>query len=88
MLRKLSRVFLMILTAVSVIGLPQFLAAQGTEERPIVATSATAKFGTIPNAPACFTVAVEKGDPGTGPSVILANFRGRLCRSVSLAYSE
>ena len=74
MFSKDSHVFLMVLGAVSVIGLTRGLAAQGPEEKPIVATAASAKFGSIPNAPACFTVAVEKGDPGTGPSVILANF--------------
>jgi len=73
-LSKDSRVFLMVLSAVSVIGLTSGLAAQGSEEKPIVATAASAKFGSIPNAPECFTVAVERGDPGTGPSVILANF--------------
>jgi quercetin dioxygenase-like cupin family protein len=74
MFRKAFRVFLMVFTTVSVIGLPRWVAAQGTEEKPIVATAASAKFGSIPNAPECFTVAVERGDPGTGPSVILANF--------------
>jgi quercetin dioxygenase-like cupin family protein len=48
------------------------LAAQ--EEKAIVAPFANAKFGPIPNAPECFTVAVAKGDPGTGPSVVLAKF--------------
>jgi len=74
MIRKDSRVFLVVLAAVSVIGLSRPLAAQGMEEKPIVSTSASAKFGAIPNAPECFTIAVEKGDPGTGPSVILAKF--------------
>src|SRR6266481_8864084 len=50
------------------------LAAQGTEEKPIVTAAVTAKFGAIPNAPDCFTVAVERGDPTKGPSVILAKF--------------
>jgi len=50
------------------------LAAQGTEEKPIVTAAVTAKFGAIPNAPDCFTVAVERGDPTKGPSVILARF--------------
>ena len=35
--------------AVSIIGTAH-LAAQGTEEKPIVATAASAKFGAIPNA--------------------------------------
>ena len=74
MLPNGSRVFLMALAAVSVIGLARPLAAQRVQDKPIVATAAGAKFGAIPNAPACFTVAVERGDPGAGPSVILANF--------------
>jgi quercetin dioxygenase-like cupin family protein len=74
MLPKDSRVLLMVLAAVSVISLARPLAAQGIAEKPIVVTAAGAKFGAIPNAPACFTVAVERGDPGAGPSVILANF--------------
>jgi quercetin dioxygenase-like cupin family protein len=50
------------------------LAAQGTDDKPIIGTVANAKFATVPNAPECFTVAVEKGDPSKGPSVILARF--------------
>jgi quercetin dioxygenase-like cupin family protein len=49
------------------------VAAQDTDN-PIVNPAAGAKFGPIPNAPACFTIAVEKGDPSKGPSVILARF--------------
>jgi quercetin dioxygenase-like cupin family protein len=71
---KDSRVCLLVLSAVSIIGLARPLAAQGTDEKPIIRTAAGAKFGAIPNAPECFTVAVERGDPGTGPSVILAKF--------------
>jgi quercetin dioxygenase-like cupin family protein len=74
MLPKSSRVLVGVLTAVSVISLHLPLAAQGADEKPIVAPAASAKFGAIPNAPKCFTVAVERGDPGIGPSVILAKF--------------
>ena len=49
------------------------LSAQATEN-PIVSPVAAAKFAPIPNAPECFTIAVEKGDPTKGPSVILARF--------------
>jgi len=49
-------------------------AAQGTEDKPIVGTAATAKFGAVSNTPKCFTIAVEKGDPSAGPSVVLAKF--------------
>jgi len=49
------------------------LAAQ-ENDNPIVNPVAGAKFAPIPNAPKCFTIAVEKGDPTKGPSVILARF--------------
>jgi quercetin dioxygenase-like cupin family protein len=49
------------------------LAAQ-ENNTPIVNPAAAAKFAAIPNAPPCFTIAVEKGDPSKGPSVILARF--------------
>jgi quercetin dioxygenase-like cupin family protein len=74
MFSKGSRVFTMILAATAVIGSARYLAAQGMEEKPIVSPSATAKFAPIPNAPECFTVAVEKGDPTKGASVLLARF--------------
>src|SRR5205807_2492734 len=50
------------------------LAAQAAEEKGIVAPASAAKFSAVPNAPGCFTVAVERGDPSKGPSVILAKF--------------
>jgi quercetin dioxygenase-like cupin family protein len=49
-------------------------AARTSDEKPTVAQAATAKFALIPNAPECFTIAVERGDPTKGPSVILAKF--------------
>jgi quercetin dioxygenase-like cupin family protein len=49
------------------------LPAQETDQ-PIVSPKAGAKFTAIPNAPKCFTIAVEKGDPTKGASVILARF--------------
>ena len=48
--------------------------AQDSQDQPIAATAAKAKFSAIPNAPKCFTIAVEKGDPSKGASVILARF--------------
>jgi quercetin dioxygenase-like cupin family protein len=63
----------LVVFAASILGQPP-LAAQGTDEKPIVAAAATAKFAAIPNAPDCFTIAVERGDPTKGPSVILARF--------------
>jgi quercetin dioxygenase-like cupin family protein len=49
------------------------LTAQNSDN-PIVNPKAGAKFTPIPNAPECFTIAVEKGDPTKGASVILARF--------------
>jgi len=49
------------------------LAAQEADQ-PIISSAAGVKFAAIPNAPACFTIAVEKGDPTKGSSVILAKF--------------
>ena len=49
------------------------LAAQ-ENDNPIVNPAAGAKFAPIPNVPECFTIAVEKGDPTKGPSLILARF--------------
>lgn len=65
---------LLLALAVIVVAGSIRLAAQAADEKPTVATAATAKFGPIPNAPECFTVAVERGDPTKGPSVILAKF--------------
>jgi quercetin dioxygenase-like cupin family protein len=74
MLPKRSRGFFIVLAVVSVISLPGGAVAQGTEDKGIVAPAASAKFAAIPNAPECFTVAVERGDPTKGASVILAKF--------------
>jgi len=49
-------------------------ASLAAQETPIVNPAAGAKFSAIPDAPPCFTIAVEKGDPTKGPSVILARF--------------
>src|SRR6202051_5186577 len=49
------------------------LAAQVTEN-PIVSPADEDNSAPIQNAPECFTIAVEKGDPTKGPSVILARF--------------
>ena len=65
-------VFLVILATLSPPGV--HAAAQDAGDKPIVAPAAAAKFMAIPTAPKCFTIAVEKGDPNTGPSVILARF--------------
>jgi quercetin dioxygenase-like cupin family protein len=69
-----KRIFaFLVVFAASIMGQSR-LAAQGTEEKPIVAAAADAKFAAIPNAPDCFTIAVERGDPTKGPSVIFAKF--------------
>ncbi len=49
------------------------LAAQEAD-KPIVSPKAGLKFINVPNTPKCFTIAVERGDPMKGPSVILARF--------------
>ena len=67
MSRKLTLLLLLTLVASAT------MLAQ-TDDKPIVAPMATAKFLPVPNAPACFTIAVEKGDPMHGASVILARF--------------
>jgi quercetin dioxygenase-like cupin family protein len=65
-------VFLVILATLCLSGV--YAGAQDAGDKPIVAPAAAAKFMAIPTAPKCFTIAVEKGDPNTGPSVILARF--------------
>jgi hypothetical protein len=64
---------LTLLVVVSVAGVAR-MAAQGTEDKAIVNPSTSDKFGAIPNAPECFTIVVEKGDPSKGASIILAKF--------------
>jgi quercetin dioxygenase-like cupin family protein len=68
--RQLTSVVLLTLTTLFGAAL---LAAQDAD-KPIISAATTAKFAAIPNAPACFTIAAEKGDPTKGPSVILAKF--------------
>src|ERR1700746_707437 len=50
------------------------VSAQTADDKAIVAMAATAKFGPAANAPVCFTISVERGDPSKGASVILAKF--------------
>ena len=45
--------------------------AQPAGQPPVATKLATAKFVTLPNVPDCMTVAVERGDPGTGPASVL-----------------
>lgn len=66
--------FAVLLTAfAAVLGLSN-LSAQTSDDKVIVATAAAAKFGPAANAPDCFTISVERGDPSKGASVILAKF--------------
>ena len=69
-----ARAFVLVLPLATVIGLLPLAAGQDGGEKAIVNPEAAAKFASIPNAPECFTIAVEKGDPTKGPSVILAKF--------------
>jgi quercetin dioxygenase-like cupin family protein len=73
-----ARVFLTIVAVASILvfGFGR-LSAEDTGDKAIVNPAASAKFGAVPNAPECFTVAVEKGDPSKGASVILAKFAPR-----------
>jgi len=68
------RVFSVLLLGLIVMSVAGLAEAQDNEGKPVVAKAAGAKFGPVPNAPECFTVAVDKGDPSKGASVILAKF--------------
>ena len=72
-IRQYSRVIFIVVVVLGLVRMPR-LTAQEKEGKPIVGPASAAKFGSIPNAPECFTVAVERGDPSKGPSVILAKF--------------
>jgi quercetin dioxygenase-like cupin family protein len=69
-----SRVLLLGLLAIAAFGPVRRAAAQDSQDKPVVAPAVAAKFTAIPTAPKCFTIAVEKGDPAAGASVILAKF--------------
>jgi quercetin dioxygenase-like cupin family protein len=49
--------------------------AQQATDQPMVQHAASAKYDPFPNTPDCVTGAVERGDPASGPSVILAKFK-------------
>lgn len=69
-----SRVLPFAFSVICVLSLAGRIAAQDSQDKPILAPAANAKFAAIPDAPKCFTIAVDKGDPSKGPSVILARF--------------
>jgi quercetin dioxygenase-like cupin family protein len=48
--------------------------AQETPDAAVVSKGMSAKFATLPDLPDCASVAVLKGDPGKGPSVIEMKF--------------
>ncbi len=50
------------------------MVAQESSEQVVIKKAATSKFTTVPNVPACITVAVDRGDPATGPSAMLNKF--------------
>jgi len=43
-----------------------------SNDHPVSASAASAKFGTLPVLPSCLTFAVDRGDPTKGASVLLA----------------
>jgi len=48
--------------------------AQETPDPAVVAKGMSAKFAALPGGPDCATLAVLKGDPGKGPSVVEMKF--------------
>jgi quercetin dioxygenase-like cupin family protein len=49
-------------------------AAQESPDAAVVAKGISAKFAAVPGVPDCATLAVLKGDPGKGPSVVEMKF--------------
>lgn len=50
-------------------------AAQQSPEHLVMNKVAAAKFVNLPNIPDCMTVAVERGDPNSGPSSVLVKMK-------------
>jgi quercetin dioxygenase-like cupin family protein len=71
MISRVTRIALLFTLAIWICAAS--LAAQ-ENNAPIISPAAGVKFTAIPNAPPCFTIAVEQGDPTKGASVILARF--------------
>ena len=67
-----SRISIVLLTLTLLLCTVSLVAQDA--DKPIMNLAPGTKFGPAPNAPKCFTIAVEKGDPSKGPSVILARF--------------
>ncbi len=72
-IRQYSHMIFIVVVVLGLVRMPR-LVAQEMEGKAIVGPASAAKFDSTPNGPECFTVAVERGDPGKGPSVILAKF--------------
>lgn len=71
-----SGLAVLVLALVTTCGLVRSAAyATQAADQPKVQHSASAKYDPFPNAPDCVTGAVERGDPASGPSVILAKFK-------------
>jgi quercetin dioxygenase-like cupin family protein len=63
---------MVVATALCVIALG--VSAQDMAEKPAVIHNTNPKFGPLPGAPDCVTVAPQHGDPAKGPSVLLLKF--------------
>ena len=50
------------------------LSAQETPDKAIVSKASAQKYAAIPGVPDCLTLAVLRGDPSTGPSVVEMKF--------------
>jgi len=50
------------------------LAAQDLPDKPVVSKASTQKFAALPGVPDCATLAVLRGDPSKGPSVVQIKF--------------
>jgi quercetin dioxygenase-like cupin family protein len=63
---------ILVLVVATILACLNQMTAQEPAEKAVVNQVTGIKFGPMPNAPACFSIAVERGDPGNGPSVVLA----------------
>lgn len=69
-------VLVLALTLASTGGLVRSAASgQQAADQPMVQHAASAKYSAFPNTPDCVIGAVERGDPASGPSVILGKFK-------------
>lgn len=50
------------------------VSAQDMSDKPIVSKASTQKYAPLPGVPDCLTLAVLRGDPGSGPSVVEMKF--------------